>query len=112
MTIFCSNRLPNISIRCRNSTDISGLYERIGRNQKAMEQFTADWIEHMQPIHGIYYDITSFSSYSTGIDYVKWGYNRDKEELPQINMGMVCCQSSGLPFFYKLFPGSIVDVNI
>jgi transposase len=93
------------------STDISGLYERIGRNQKAMERFTGDWIGNMQPIHGIYYDITSFSSYSTGIDYVEWGYNRDRENLPQINMGMVCCQKSGLPFFYKLFPGSIVDVS-
>jgi len=93
------------------STDISGLYERIGRNQKVMEQFTGDWIGTMQPIEGIYYDITSFSSYSTGIDYVEWGYNRDKEDLPQINMGMVCCQKSGLPFFYKLFPGSIVDVS-
>ena len=93
------------------STDISGLYERIGRNQKAIEQFTGDWIGNMQPIHGIYYDITSFSSYSTGIDYVEWGYNRDNENLPQINMGMVCCKNSGLPFFYKLFPGSIVDVS-
>ena len=93
------------------SSDISGLYERIGRNQKAMERFTGDWIANMQPIEGIYYDITSFSSYSTGIDCVEWGYNRDKEDLPQINMGMVCCQNSGLPFFYKLFPGSIVDVS-
>jgi len=93
------------------STDISSLYARIGRNQKAMEQFTGNWIVNMQPIEGIYYDITSFSSYSTGIDCVEWGYNRDKENLPQINMGMVCCQKSGLPFFYKLFPGSIVDVT-
>jgi transposase len=93
------------------STDISGLYERIGRNRKAMGRFTGDWLGTMQPIHGIYYDITSFSSYSTGIDYVEWGYNRDRENLPQINMGMVCCQKSGLPFFYKLFPGSIADVS-
>jgi len=42
---------------------------------------------------------------------VEWGYNRDKEDLPQINMGMVCCENSGLPFFYKLFTGSIVDVS-
>jgi transposase len=98
-------------VRMLYSTDISALYERIGRNQKTIEQFTADWIGNMQPIEGIYYDITSFSSYSTGIDYVEWGYNRDKEDLPQINMGMVCCQNSGLPFFYKLFPGSIVDVS-
>jgi transposase len=32
-------------------------------------------------------------------------------ELPQINMGMVCCRESGLPFFYSTFPGSIVDAG-
>ena len=68
------------------STDIAGLYKRIGRNQKAIGRFTGEWIGTMQPIHGIYYDITSFSSYSTGIDYVEWGYNCDKENLPQINI--------------------------
>jgi transposase len=24
---------------------------------------------------------------------------------------MTCCQEKGLPFFYTLFPGSIVDVS-
>ncbi|MDR2773251.1 MAG: hypothetical protein LBC19_00670, partial [Tannerella sp.] len=41
----------------------------------------------------------------------QWGYNRDGEELPQINMGMVCSRESGLPFFYNTFPGSIVDAG-
>ena len=42
---------------------------------------------------------------------MEWGYNRDDENLPQINLGMVCCQKTGLPFFYNTFPGSIVDVS-
>jgi transposase len=93
------------------SSDISRLHESIGRNQKSRVAFTRNWIKELNPVHGIYYDITSFSSYSTRNDFVEWGYNRDNEELPQINMGMVCCQESGLPFFYNTFPGSIVDVS-
>ncbi|MDR0575402.1 MAG: IS1634 family transposase [Tannerella sp.] len=69
------------------------------------------WISSLEPVRGIYYDIASFSSYSTKIDFVEWGYNRDKETLPQINLGMVCCRERGLPVFYHVFPGSIVDVS-
>jgi transposase len=93
------------------SSDISKLHESIGRDQKGRDQFMRQWISALAPIKGIYYDITSFSSYSTKIDFVEWGYNRDKETLPQINLGMVCCQERGLPFFYNVFPGSIVDVS-
>jgi transposase len=93
------------------SSDISKLHESIGRDQKGRHQFMNQWISAIAPIRGIYYDITSFSSYSTGIDFVEWGYNRDKETLPQINLGMVCCRERGLPFFYSVFPGSIVDVS-
>jgi transposase len=94
-----------------HSSDISKLHESIGLNQKGRMSFTHKWIEALKPIHGIYYDITSFSSYSTKNDFVEWGYNRDKESLPQINLGMVCCRDSGLPFFYNTFSGSIVDVS-
>ncbi|GHV08980.1 hypothetical protein FACS1894160_4150 [Bacteroidia bacterium] len=90
-------------VKSMYSSDISKLHESIGRNQPARTLFTKKWIESLQPIHGIYYDITSFSSYSTKNDFVEWGYNRDKEALPQINLGMVCCRESGLPFFTTLF---------
>ncbi|MCL1876392.1 MAG: transposase [Synergistaceae bacterium] len=55
------------------------------------------------------YDVTSFSSYATGIAETEWGYNRDKEKLPQINFGCYLGQKSGLPVFYVTYPGSIVD---
>ena len=94
-----------------HSSDISKLHESLGRDQKGKNEFMNQWISALEPIRGVYYDITSFSSYSTKIDFVEWGYNRDKETLPQINLGMVCCMESGLPFFYNVFPGSIVDVS-
>ena len=55
------------------------------------------------------YDVTSISSYSTGIRDLEWGYNRDKERLPQINMGMYYGEECGLPLYYRVYPGSISD---
>lgn len=55
------------------------------------------------------YDVTSFSSYAKGIKETECGYNRDKDKLPQINLGCYTCEESGLPMFYVTYPGSIVD---
>jgi transposase len=94
-----------------HSPDISEIYDTLGRDQESRKNFHQRWIAHLKPSQGIYYDITSISSYSTKIDYIEWGYNRDKESLPQANVGLVCCQKSSLPFFYNILPGSIVDVS-
>lgn len=93
------------------SAGISALYERLGRDQKSRDGFIKEWIKQQNPIEGVYYDITSISSYSTKIDFIEWGYNRDRESLPQINMGVVCDMKSGLPVYYRTHPGSIVDVT-
>jgi transposase len=57
------------------------------------------------------FDITSISSYSKLIETLEYGYNRDGEGLPQINMGMLFGQTSMLPVFYSIYPGSIRDIN-
>jgi len=94
------------------SSGISKLYESLGKDQKSRDIFMKEWIKRQKnPIEGVYYDITSISSYSTKIDFIEWGYNRDKESLPQINMGVVCDMKSGLPVYYRTHPGSIVDVT-
>jgi transposase len=98
-------------VKTMYSSDVSQLHVSLGNDEKSKYEFTRKWIEKINPQNGIYYDITSFSSYSTRNEFVEWGYNRDKENLPQINLGMVCCQKTGLPFFYNVFPGSIVDVK-
>ena len=98
-------------VKTMYSSDVSELHLSLGTDERRQYDFTQKWIEKVNPQNGIYYDITSFSSYSTKNEFVEWGYNRDKENLPQINLGMVCCQQTGLPFFYRIFPGSIVDVK-
>lgn len=57
------------------------------------------------------YDITSVSSYTQLNEYVRYGYNRDGEPLPQVNLAMVYGQRSRLPVTYRVLPGAIGDVS-
>lgn len=94
-----------------DSSAISKFCQEVGRLQQQRVHFQEQWIARLQPVEALYYDITSISSYSTNVEFVEWGYNRDKEALPQVNMGVVFCNRSSLPIFYNLYPGSIVDVK-
>lgn len=94
-----------------NSQNLSELYEYVGRHEGERLDFLKNWGQHLKPTSGIYYDITSVSSYSTHIEDVEWGYNRDKEYLPQINIGFTHCSKTSLPLSYNVHPGSIVDVS-
>ena len=57
------------------------------------------------------YDITSISSYSEFNKYVKYGYNRDGEDLPQINLAMLLGQKTKIPVYYNRIAGNISDVS-
>ena len=56
------------------------------------------------------YDTTSVSSYSQYIKAVRYGKNKDKEKLPQVNMALIFGEESGLPVYYRILPGNITDV--
>jgi transposase len=56
-------------------------------------------------------DITSISSYSKQNHYVRYGYNRDGESLPQINLCLLQGQTSKLPLYYESLNGSLKDVS-
>ena len=56
-------------------------------------------------------DITSISSYSEAIPFVRYGYNRDGEKLPQVNLLMLTGERSHLPVCYRVMSGSIRDVS-
>ena len=71
--------------------------------------FFREWMRVKKSGEYIAYDVTSFSSYGKGIPELEWGYNRDREKLPQINMGMYYGEKSGLPLYYRIYPGSISD---
>lgn len=57
------------------------------------------------------YDITSISSYSELNEYIKYGHNRDKEKLPQLNLAILFGQKGRLPVYFQRLPGNITDVS-
>ncbi len=93
-----------------DSSAISKFTAQIGDMQNEQFRFFEQWTKQFAASRAIYYDITSISSYSENIDYVESGYNRNNEQLRQINLAVVSCQKSGLPLYYQIYPGSIVDV--
>lgn len=56
-------------------------------------------------------DITSVSSYSEFIEFIRRGYNRDSDNLAQINLLMITGEQSHMPLYYRLLPGNIKDVR-
>jgi transposase len=58
----------------------------------------------------LFYDSTSISSYSEQIRQVKYGKNKEGDELAQINLAMLLGQDTGLPVYYRKLPGNITDV--
>ena len=57
------------------------------------------------------YDITSVSSYSECLRQVKYGMNKEHDNLPQLNLALLFGQDSNLPFYYRKLPGNISDVK-
>lgn len=90
------------------SQRVSELLQQITENER--QHFLSLWLKQLSENELLCYDITSISSYATANEYIRWGYNRDKEKLPQINLAMLFGQQSGMPAYYRRMPGNISDV--
>jgi transposase len=69
------------------------------------------WGEYRCENEYVALDITSISTYSELISTAEWGYNRDKESLPQINVCMLLGEKSRLPILQVVYSGSLKDVS-
>ncbi|MDR1410559.1 MAG: hypothetical protein LBJ12_09960, partial [Oscillospiraceae bacterium] len=69
--------------------------------EKAAESGSAEKVLH---------DLTSLSFTGHRNVSAEFGYNRDKESLPQVNYAMLCLRGSGMPLFAWAMNGSIADV--
>jgi len=92
------------------SQRISELLCRVGESN-IPDHFMSQLIEGTSTKSTLIYDITSLSSYSQLINLLEYGYNRDGEDLPQINMSLIMDKDKGIPVMYDIFPGSISDVS-
>ena len=98
---------PQISL---TSQRVSELLGRLGESN-IPDRFMSQLIEGTGTKNTLIYDITSLSSYSQLINLLEYGYNRDGESLPQINLSLILDKDRGIPVMYDIFPGSISDVS-
>jgi hypothetical protein len=102
-----SNEHPGGSrIACRRVSDMLR-----NMTEDIREKFFSLWMKKLSDTEYFCCDITSVSSYSENNAYVRWGYNRDGEALPQISPAMLFGRDSGLPAYFRRLPGLISDVS-
>jgi transposase len=93
------------------SQRISELLQELGKSDRERQAFFRSWAKHRAEQEYLAFDITSVSSYSKLIEFLEFGYNRDGEDLPQINLAMLFGETSLLPIFYSTSQGSIRDMS-
>jgi transposase len=55
------------------------------------------------------YDTTTITSYSELLKQVQYGWNKENDPLPQLNLALVFGETSSLPFYYRKLAGNIPD---
>lgn len=109
---FCSDWAEeNKGMETENmsSQRISEMLLQLKANDRAL--FYKKWYEHIRENEYIALDITSISSYSGNIESLEWGYNRDGDDLPQVNLCMLFGETSRLPVYQTAYSGSMTDVT-
>ncbi len=92
------------------SQRISELLMRINRDK--VNTFLKGWLEENSTSDTLLFDITSVSTYGKNNPYSEYGYNRDRENLEQINLALLTSCKTGLPLWVKELEGSMADVAI
>jgi len=82
-----------------------------GITQRDRDRFYQLWCSQRSESEYLALDITSTSSYSELIGSVEWGYNRDGEDLPQINICLLMGYHSRYPIYQSVYSGSLKDVT-
>ena len=88
---------------------LSDMTKDLGQRLSAMDSFFSHRAARMAADGTYAIDITSNSTYSEMGGYAEWGYNRDGEPLPQIEIVLVT-NAEGIPLAFQMLPGSIADV--
>lgn len=94
-----------------SKSGLDRLVETLGADESARSVFFKEWIKERRYPKALIHDTTSISSYAEKISMIEYGYNRDREKLPQLNFALVYTAKEQLPLVYRAIPGSIPDVS-
>lgn len=105
---WCASHMPEVA-NTLTSQNISDILDTITIGTK--QTFMSQWLLQNSEDDHLCYDITSISSYCESNAYIRHGYNRDGDQLAQLNLAVMFGQNSGLPLYFQDLPGSINDVK-
>lgn len=74
--------------------------------------FFKEWINYNATKKNALFDITSTASYDMNNEYVERGYYRDKENLKDINIGLLTTYEDTIPLCYKILSRSITEESL
>ena len=57
-------------------------------------------------------DTTSLSTYSAMLEAAKYGKNKEGDDMAQINLLMICDNTTGIPLYYRSLPGNYSDTQV
>ena len=93
-----------------SSQEVTKLLDRM--DEDGIMTFYKNWLKSLERTSDkVLYDLTSISWHGKGINMAGWGYNRDNENLPQVNYALMCTRSTGMPIFAWPLDGSVSDVR-
>ena len=110
--VYCEDWLATTeayAVGPMTSQRISELLATITQGER--DRFYQLWCSLRSEKEYLALDISSSSSYSELIDSVGWGYNRDGENLPQINICLLMGYQSRYPIYQSVYGGSLKDVS-
>ena len=80
-----------------------------GVTAEKMRRFYREWVPRAAGDGYVCYDVTSISTWSRMIEEAEYGYNRDHDRLPQLNLGLFHSEDTGYPIYLDKYNGSVND---
>ena len=91
-----------------NTKKLSKVLHNVGMNRAGQNIIFNELIDLSEQL---VYDLSSVFSRSMKISQAEKGYNKDKIQVPQINLALLCSADSGLPTMIRSLPGSVKDIT-
>jgi hypothetical protein len=89
------------------SQNLSKTMQAVGSNRKGQQVIFRGLLDQSEQL---VYDLSYMFSRSVSIRQAEKGYNKDKIQLPQINIVLLCNADTGLPTMIRSLPGSVKDI--
>jgi transposase len=91
-----------------NTKNLSKVLHNVGINRAGQNIIFNELLDLSKQL---VYDLSTVFSRSINISHAEKGYNKDKIQVPQINLALLCSADSGLPTMIRSLPGSVKDIT-